>query len=85
MPEPKIAQKGPYVLNTEEGTYIWCGCGLSKTQPFCDNSHKGTEYHGQPGVAMRVDVEEEEAGKLEWCGCKHTKTPPFCDGTHTKL
>ncbi len=83
MAEPKIAQKGPYVLETEAGTYIYCGCGLSKTQPFCDNKHKGTEYQGQPGVAMRVDVEED--GTKAWCGCKHTKTPPYCDGTHTKL
>ena len=21
-------------------TYYWCCCGLSKAQPFCDNSHK---------------------------------------------
>ena len=24
--------------------YAWCSCGLCKKQPFCDNSHKGTEF-----------------------------------------
>ncbi len=83
MPEPKIAKKGPYVLDMEEGTYVWCGCGLSKDQPFCDNLHKGTEYEGTDQAALRVDIEED--GKKPWCGCKKTKTPPWCDGTHTTL
>ncbi len=83
MPEPKIAQKGPYVLDMEPGTYIWCGCGLSKRQPFCDNTHKGTEYHGEPNTAYCVEVDEK--GQKAWCGCKHTHTPPYCDGTHSTL
>jgi len=85
MPEPKVAQKGPYILDMEPGTYVWCGCGLSKTQPFCDSAHKGTEYHGLPGIALRVDIDDDEAGKKEFCGCKHTHTPPYCDGTHNTL
>jgi CDGSH-type Zn-finger protein len=83
MPEPKIAKKGPYVMETEAGTYAWCGCGLSKQQPFCDNSHKGTEYEGTKNAAMIVEVEETR--DLPWCGCKQTKTPPYCDGSHSKL
>lgn len=83
MPEPKVAQKGPYVMETESGVYAWCGCGLSKNQPFCDNSHKGTEFEGTKKAAMIVEVEED--GKLHWCGCKKTGTPPYCDGSHTKL
>ncbi len=83
MPDPKIAQKEPYVMEMEEGTYIWCGCGLSKDQPFCDGLHKGTEYEGAENIAMRVDIDKE--GTKAWCGCKHTKTPPFCDGSHEKL
>jgi|TARA_Y100000294_G_C8528941_1_gene326115 CDGSH-type Zn-finger protein len=83
MPEPKIAKKGPYVIDMEPDTYIWCGCGLSKNQPFCDNAHKGTEYEGTDKAAFLVEIEEE--GKKPWCGCKKTKTPPWCDGTHTSL
>jgi len=38
MPEPKIAQKSPYVLDLEPGRYAWCACGgrrisLSATAP----------------------------------------------------
>jgi len=81
--EPKIAQKSPIIMDMEEGTYIYCGCGLSKDQPFCDNEHKGTEYEGSSIAAMRVDIEKDE--QKAWCGCKHTKTPPWCDGTHNTL
>jgi len=38
MSEPKIARKGPFVQATEAGTYYWCSCGQSKTQPFCDGN-----------------------------------------------
>ena len=41
----KIAQSGNYVVEVEEGkTYYWCQCGESSNQPFCDGSHKGTEF-----------------------------------------
>lgn len=83
MPKPKVGGKEPIVLNMEPGTYIWCGCGLSKNQPFCDNTHKGTEYEGTEVAAVRVDIEKE--GQKAWCACKQTKTPPWCDGSHTKL
>ncbi|HEX9758814.1 MAG TPA: CDGSH iron-sulfur domain-containing protein [Nitrospiria bacterium] len=78
MAEPKIAQKSPYVLEVEPGTYAWCRCGLSQKQPYCDGSHKGT------GMSPEV-VQIEEKKTVAWCGCKHTKTPPFCDGTHSSL
>lgn len=33
------------ILQVEEGkTYAWCTCGRSAKQPFCDGSHKGTEF-----------------------------------------
>lgn len=78
MAEPKVAQKAPYVQDTKAGTYYWCACGRSSTQPFCDGSHKGT-----PFAPLKTEVKTD--GNKAWCGCKHTKTPPFCDGSHKKL
>jgi len=76
---PVIAKKSPYVVKLEAGKeYYWCSCGRSKNQPFCDGSHKGTDF--EP-VAFKVD----ETKMYNLCGCKHTKNPPFCDGEHTKL
>ena len=32
-------------LDVEHGkSYYWCSCGKSSKQPFCDGSHKGTEF-----------------------------------------
>jgi len=77
--EPKIAQKGPYVVNLEAGKeYYWCACGQSKNQPFCDGSHQGTEF--KPVLFTAVETK-----KAYLCGCKHSKKPPFCDGSHAKL
>ncbi len=82
MLKPKVAQNGPYIIYTEAGSYIWCGCGLSKSQPFCDGAHKGTEYEGTKYAAILVEVEED--GHKPWCGCKQTGTPPWCDASHAK-
>jgi len=77
-PGPKIAQKSPYVQEMEPGTYAWCACGASKNQPFCDGSHRGSEF--QPVV-----TKFEEKRRVAWCGCKHSHNRPFCDGTHKSL
>jgi CDGSH iron-sulfur domain-containing protein 3 len=78
MNEPIIFQKGPIVQKMEPGTYFWCACGRSKTQPFCDGSHKGT------GLAPK-EAEITEARTVAWCACKHSHNAPFCDGTHGTL
>lgn len=78
MEEPRIAQKGPYVLDMEPGTYWWCACGKSTNQPFCSGMHKGTSF-------IPIKVEITEAKKVAFCGCKHSGHKPFCDGTHRTL
>jgi CDGSH iron-sulfur domain-containing protein 3 len=78
MSEPTIAQKGPFAVEPEPGKYWWCACGKSQNQPFCDSSHKGSEF--RPAM-----FEITEKKKVWLCGCKHTSNAPFCDATHKGL
>ena len=73
--EKKIAQKSPMVLEVEPGTYAWCSCGHSTKQPYCDGSHKGTNFNP-------VAYKAEETKKMFFCACKQTDGQPFCDGSH---
>ncbi|KAJ1443810.1 iron-binding zinc finger protein, CDGSH type [Ochromonadaceae sp. CCMP2298] len=79
MATPTIADKQPKRVELEAGkTYAWCACGQSSNQPFCDGSHKGTEF--EPKV-----FKAEETKTVSMCMCKHTKNPGFCDGSHKAL
>ena len=79
MTTPKIAQKAPYPVEVKAGkTYFWCTCGQSDNQPFCDGSHKGSEF-----APMKFEAEADK--KVFFCGCKATEKAPLCDGTHNKL
>lgn len=79
MSEPAIAQKSPYAVEVEAGkSYWWCACGKSHTQPFCDGSHKGSEF-------SPVEYKAEATETVYFCGCKHTADRPMCDGTHQTL
>ncbi|MFW2331250.1 MAG: CDGSH iron-sulfur domain-containing protein [Nitrospinota bacterium] len=76
--KPNIYAKKPLVLEMEPGTYWWCACGKSSDQPFCDGSHKGSEFSPKEVVIT-------EKKSVPWCLCKYTDSPPWCDGKHGKL
>lgn len=78
MDKPEAAGTRPICETAQPGDYWWCACGLSKSQPFCDGSHKGSGFKSLP---VTIDAEKPVA----WCTCKQTGTPPFCDGSHKKL
>ncbi len=79
MSEPVIFAKKAVVLELDKGTYYWCSCGRSATQPFCDGTHK------ERGEFEPVVFEIEEKKKVPLCNCKKTEAPPFCDGAHKDL
>jgi CDGSH-type Zn-finger protein len=79
MTDAVIAQKEPFDVEVEKGKeYWWCACGRSASQPFCDGSHKGTEFSPVQFVA-------DASRTIFFCGCKRTANQPRCDGSHSTL
>ncbi|PHS18929.1 MAG: glutamate synthase [Kangiella sp.] len=78
MSNPVRVSDTPYIESVEAGkTYMWCACGKSSKQPFCDGSHAGT------GMAPTI-YKATETRNIMFCGCKQTKKAPICDGSHSK-
>jgi CDGSH-type Zn-finger protein len=79
MSKGAVAGRAPVGVEVEAGkTYYWCSCGKSAKQPFCDGSHKGSEF---TPMAYKSDVD----AKVWFCTCKQTGKAPLCDGTHKSL
>jgi len=78
MNTPIRASDSPIPVKVEQGKdYYWCSCGKSKTQPFCDGSHKGGPF---VPVKYTPDISKE----VYFCGCKASAMAPLCDGSHKK-
>ena len=76
---PIIAGKKPIIKSLEPNQdYYWCSCGRSQNQPYCDGSHKGTEFN-----PIRFQIKKHEEVAL--CQCKGTSNPPYCDGSHNNI
>ena len=78
MLKGKKAGDSAIVVEVEKNkSYFWCSCGLSSKQPFCDGSHKNTEFSPVKFIA-------DETKKMFFCTCKQTNNQPSCDGSHNK-
>ncbi len=78
MLKGKKAGESAIVVEVEKNkSYFWCSCGLSSKQPFCDGSHKNSEFSPVKFIA-------DETKKMFFCTCKQTNNQPFCDGSHNK-
>ena len=74
----KTTTLSPSTITLEPNTtYLFCQCGFSKTQPFCDGSHQGSKFKPQP-----FEVKKKINARL--CNCKMSKSSPFCDDSHLK-
>lgn len=51
--KPVIAQRTPCMVEVGPGTIYWCQCGRSKTQPFCDGAHTGTDFRRWQSISKK--------------------------------
>ncbi|MEI8102104.1 MAG: CDGSH iron-sulfur domain-containing protein [Chlorobium sp.] len=72
-----MEHKKPYIIKEQPGTKYYCGCGRSKNQPYCDGSHKGSEF-----FPRSVVIEAEKTVAI--CSCNKSASLPFCDGAHKR-
>ncbi|QQX78441.1 CDGSH iron-sulfur domain-containing protein [Shewanella sp. KX20019] len=79
MSKPIVADNKPIKIElSKDQQYYFCSCGRSKSQPFCDGSHAGTEFKPKSFTV-------QEGGDAYLCRCKHSANLPFCDGSHKQF
>lgn len=75
MEKSYLKTKKPVLVTLEPGPFAWCSCGKSSSQPFCDGSHRGTQF-----IPVLFKIAEK---REEWlCNCKQSKKSPYCDNSH---
>lgn len=78
MVTPVRASSTPFAVQVAQGKdYYWCACGQSKSQLFCDGSHKS-------GPFTPVKYSASDNQEVYFCGCKSTANRPLCDGSQKK-
>ena len=69
-------QDTPIKVTLDAGVkFAYCTCGLSETMPYCNGTHRGTEF--KP-IKWTPATNEE----LWLCRCGKSKNKPHCDGSH---
>lgn len=81
MNTPVVAGKKPRLVKLAKkgDVLLWCACGRSANQPYCDGSHRGTDF-----APIRV-IAKSDGEEALFCLCKQTRSPPYCDGSHNAL
>ena len=78
MTKGQRAREGAIAVDVEQDkSYYWCSCGNSSKQPFCDGSHKGTEFNP---VVYKAEITKKSFFVL----VNRLRTPLFVRGHITK-
>lgn len=79
----RVYDKKPIRIKCKEGRmYMWCSCGHSRNQPFCDGTHKIAQFH----ITLKpIPWSCKKTGYYWFCNCKKSGKKVFCDGTHVDL
>ncbi len=79
MAEPTIAQRSPFRFDVTQGkSYWWCACGRSQKQPFCDGSHKGSEFSPSNMTRRRPRRCFSAAASIQAASRSATEPTPSC-------